>query len=110
MPRLIPILALILALSTPMAAAPTADVLRVREWRAAHERQIIAELMQLVSLPSIASNKADIIKNADALTTMFERRGFTVKRIATPGSPVLIAERIAAKPSGALTFYMHYDG
>ena len=74
-----------------MLAAPTSDVLRVREWRATHERQILAELIQLVSLPNIASNKADIVKNADALTAMFEKRGFTVKRIATPGSPVLIA-------------------
>ena len=91
-------------------AAPSPDVMKARAWRVAHERQIVAELMQLVSIPNIASNKADIIRNADALTAMFEKRGFTVKRIATPGSPVLIAERIAAKPSGTLTFYMHYDG
>jgi acetylornithine deacetylase/succinyl-diaminopimelate desuccinylase-like protein len=67
-------------------------------------------LVGLVSMPSIASNQADILKNADALTAMFERRGFTVKRVTTPGSPVLIAERAAATPRGTLTFYMHYDG
>ena len=66
--------------------------------------------MQLAAMPSIASNKADIVKNADVLTTMFEKRGFAVKRIATPGSPVLVAERVAASPRGRLTFYMHYDG
>lgn len=102
---------LIAMLSTvSMMAAPTADVLRVREWRARNERRIIAELMQFVSIPSIASNKADIVKNADALTAMFEKRGFKVARVATPGSPVLIAERAAAQPRGTLTFYMHYDG
>src|SRR4030095_5815154 len=90
--------------------ASTPQVLKVREWRAAHERQILAELIQLVSLPNIASNKADILKNADLLTAMFEKRGFQMKRIATPGSPVLIAERVAANATGALTFYMHYDG
>src|SRR5262245_49865976 len=90
--------------------APSASVIKVREWRAAHERQILTELIQLVSLPNIASNKADIVKNADALTTMFEKRGFAVKRVATPGSPVLVAERDAAAATGALTFYMHYDG
>ena len=93
-----------------MVAAPSPLVLRVREWRAAHERQILAELIQFVSLPNIASNKADIVKNADALTAMFEKRGFAVKRIVTPGSPVLIAERAAANAAGTLTFYMHYDG
>jgi acetylornithine deacetylase/succinyl-diaminopimelate desuccinylase-like protein len=102
--------AIAVALALMLFAAPTADVLKVREWRGAHERQIIAELMQLVSMPNIASNKADIIKNADALTTMFEKRGFKVARVTTPGSPVLIAERAAAQPTGTLTFYMHYDG
>ena len=97
-------------LSVSVAAAPSQEVLRVREWRAKNEQKIVAELMQLVSMPSIASNTADIIKIADALTGMFEQRGFTVKRVTTPGSPVLIAERVAATPRGTLTFYMHYDG
>jgi acetylornithine deacetylase/succinyl-diaminopimelate desuccinylase-like protein len=101
---------LIASLVIGLVATPSSDVMRVREWRARNERKIVAELMQLVSLPSIASNKADIIKNADALTVMFEKRGFAVKRIATPGSPVLVAEREAATPTGTLTFYMHYDG
>ncbi len=91
-------------------AAPTPQVLKVREWRATHERQILTELIQLVSLPSIASNKADIVKNADALTAMFEKRGFAVKRVTTPGSPIVIAERQTAQAAGTLTFYMHYDG
>lgn len=93
-----------------LSAAPSPAVIKVREWRATRERQIVAELMQLVALPNIASNKADIIKNADVLTGMFEKRGFTVARVQTPGSPVLIARRDAANAVGTLTFYMHYDG
>lgn len=104
------LLVAILLLSASMSAAPSQDVIRVREWRAKNERQIVAELIQLVSLPNIASNKADIGKNADLLTAMFEKRGFTVRRITTPGSPVVFAERVAASPRGALTFYFHYDG
>ena len=93
-----------------LSAAPSPTVVRVREWRAAHERQILAELIDLVSLPNIASNQADIVKNADALTTMFQKRGFSVARIATPGSPVLVARRDAVNAIGTLTFYLHYDG
>jgi acetylornithine deacetylase/succinyl-diaminopimelate desuccinylase-like protein len=103
------LLAIIVATGT-MAATPSQDVLRVRQWRQAHERQILTELMTLVSMPNIASNQSDIAKNADALTAMFEKRGFTVQRIATNGSPVLVARRDAQKARGALTFYMHYDG
>lgn len=93
-----------------VAAAPSREVLRVREWRAAHERQILDELIELVSLPNIAANQADIAKNADLLTRMFERRGFAVARITTKGSPLLLARRDTAQAVGTLTFYMHYDG
>jgi acetylornithine deacetylase/succinyl-diaminopimelate desuccinylase-like protein len=93
-----------------ISAVPSPEVLRVREWRAAHERQILEELIALVSLPNVASNQADIAKNATLLTTMFERRGFRVSRIETKGSPILVARRDAAQPLGTLTFYMHYDG
>lgn len=110
-PRRPALLALLVGLAgAVVAAAPSPAVNKVREWRAAHERQIVAELMQLVSLPNIASNRADIVKNADALTGMFEKRGFTVARVQTPGSPVLIARRDAPNATGTLTFYMHYDG
>ena len=104
------IMLLLIVAAATFSTAPSRDVLRVREWRAAHERQILAELMRLVSLPNIASNQADIAKNADLLTTMFEARGFAVERIATKGSPLLIARRDVSKAVGTLTFYMHYDG
>ena len=94
-----------------MLAAPTADVLRVREWRAKHEKQILAELIQLISLPNLAANRADIVKNADALTAMFEKRGFAVTRFETKGNAGgLCPQRRRRVATGTLTFYMHYDG
>ncbi len=105
-------LALLLAISTTasLLAAPTADVLRVREWRAKNERAILAELFQLISLPNLASNRADILKNAELLTTMFEKRGFTVTPFQTKGNPVVFARRTSAAAQGTITFYIHYDG
>jgi acetylornithine deacetylase/succinyl-diaminopimelate desuccinylase-like protein len=100
----------ILLLGVSVSGAPSQEVMRVREWRAKNEPKIVAELMQLVAMPSIASNKADIGRIADALTVMFQKRAFTVRRIDTPGSPVLVAERVSAQPRGTLTFYIHYDG
>ena len=84
--------------------------MQVREWRAKNERQIVAELMQLVSLPNIASNKADIVKNADLLTAMFEKRGFAVSGSRPGIAGVSSPSAIAANAAGTLTFYMHYDG
>jgi acetylornithine deacetylase/succinyl-diaminopimelate desuccinylase-like protein len=99
-----------IAASVSLLAAPSPEVMRVREWRAKNEKQILAELVQLISLPNLAANRADIARNADLLTAMFEKRGFTVTRFETKGSPVVFARKIAAAAKGTLTFYLHYDG
>src|SRR3954452_21979479 len=85
-------------------------VVRVRAWRAAHETQVLRELAGFLALPNVAANKADIEKNAQALTRMFERRRFAPESIATSGSPVVIAERRMPNVARTLTFYFHYDG
>ena len=83
---------------------------RVRAWRAQHEPQILRELFDLVAIPNVASNKADIARNAQALTRMFEKRRFLPETIATAGSPVVLAERRVPGATRTLTFYFHYDG
>ena len=93
-----------------ISAAPSPEVLRVREWRAKNEGAILTELIQLLSLPNVAANRADIARNADLLTAMFERRGFVVSRWETKGSPIVFARRDAANPRGSVIFYFHYDG
>ena len=97
-------------MAAALTAAPSPEVLRVREWRAKNERQILAELMQLIALPNQAANRADIVKNADLLTAMFEKRGFVVNRWETKGSPIVFARRDAANARGSVIFYFHYDG
>jgi acetylornithine deacetylase/succinyl-diaminopimelate desuccinylase-like protein len=101
---------LVMLMAVTLAAAPSPDVLRVREWRTKHEGQILTELIQLLSLPNVAANRTDIAKNADLLTAMFERRGFQVSRWETKGSPIVFARRDAANSRGSVIFYFHYDG
>jgi acetylornithine deacetylase/succinyl-diaminopimelate desuccinylase-like protein len=93
-----------------LAAAADDPIARVRAWRAQHETQILRELVDFLALPNVAANKADIEKNAQALTRMFERRRFLPESIATSGSPVVIAERRMPNVTRTLTFYFHYDG
>ena len=97
-------------LTVTLSAAPTPEVLRVREWRGQNEGRILAELTQLLSLPNVAANRADIGKNADLLTSMFERRGFVVSRWETKGSPIVFARRDVNTARGSVIFYFHYDG
>ena len=96
------------ALALPGAQETT--VARVRAWRAQHEPQILRELFDLVAIPNVASDKADIARNAQALTRMFEKRRFLPETIATAGSPVVLAERRVPNAARTLTFYFHYDG
>jgi hypothetical protein len=85
-------------------------VARVREWRTEHEKEILLELFDFLSIPNVASNKGDIQRNADALTRMFEHRRFAPETIATSGSPVVLAERRVPGVRRTITFYFHYDG
>ena len=82
----------------------------VAAWRAERERQIVDELLQLVSIPNVAGNDADMQRNADLLATLFTRRGFRVEKTEGPGSPVVFATLDVPSARGVLTFYIHYDG
>ena len=101
--------ALLLALGAPAPLRGQAPV-AVTAWRAAHERQIVEELIQLVAMPNVARNEADMRANSTLLTQLFQRRGFTVESSTGAGAPVILATMAAARPRGTLTFYIHYDG
>ncbi len=94
-----------------LAAAPADVVAKVRAWRSAHERDVLSELFTFVSIPNVASDAANIKRNADALTRMFERRRFAPEIVPTAGSsPLVVAERRLPSARRTLTFYFHYDG
>jgi len=102
---------LIACLSALAFAATTQEtVTRVRSWRVEHEKQILRELFEFLAIPNVASNAADIKRNADALMRMFERRRFAPETIPTGGSPLVVAERRIPNVRRTLTFYFHYDG
>jgi acetylornithine deacetylase/succinyl-diaminopimelate desuccinylase-like protein len=94
------------------AAAPAAPLAsRVREWRAAHEVEIVRELAELVALPNLASDAPNIRRNADHLVRLLERRGFRAEPLdGEGGPPAVFAERRAPGATRTLLFYAHYDG
>src|SRR5437763_7374801 len=102
--------AILLSLVLFLGAADTTIIPRVHAWRMDHEKQILLELFDFLSMPNVATNKADIERNADALTRMFEHRRFAPEKIATAGSPVVLAERRTPGLRRTITFYFHYDG
>lgn len=113
-PRMVPIartlplrIAIVLVIGTSAASAQTNPI---AAWRAQHEKQIVSELLALVSIPNVAGNDAEMRRNADHLAALFKKRGFTVETSDGPGSPVVFATLDAPSPRGTMTLYIHYDG
>ena len=60
----------------------------IRQFRAAHERAILQEFMQLLAIPNVASDKPDIERNAQAIEAMMQRRRLAprlLKALPPPG-------------------------
>ena len=103
-------LCLMFAAVTLIGATTQETVTQVRAWRVDHEKQILLELFDFLSMPNVAANPRDIQRNAEALTRMFEHRRFAPEIVPTGGAPLVIAERRMPNVRRTLTFYFHYDG
>src|SRR5262245_56818026 len=101
---------LVLCAALALGATTQETITRVRAWRVDHEKQILLGLYDFLAIPNVASNRADIQRNATALTHMFEHQRFAPEIIATAGSPAVVAERRIPNVRRTLTFYFHYDG
>ena len=85
---------------------------KVRAWRMAHEREILADFTRFVAIPDVASNVADVEKNAAYISAQLEMRGFKTQLLrAAPGTPpAVFAERMTPGAKRTVLYYAHYDG
>ncbi len=100
-------------LALAISAAQAADVREpVRAWRKSHEQAIVSEFVALLSIPNVATNVADVDRNADYIQGRLRERGFTTQLLtAAPGTPASVfAERRAPGATRTVIFYAHYDG
>ncbi len=82
-----------------------------RQWRLQHERAIVDEFITLLSIPNIASDRANIQRNAELIGKMLEKRGATPRLVSIPGAnPVVFGEIRTPGATRTLVFYAHYDG
>lgn len=100
-----------LAAGRTAGPAPSAVAAQVRAYRVAHEAAIVRELADLLAIPNIATDHANIRRNADALKAMLERRGVRVQFFPIAGrGPVVFGELPAPGATKTVVFYAHYDG
>ncbi len=94
-----------------LLTAPSQDLrASVTTWIDAHQKPIIQELVQLLSIPNVAADKADIRRNAEQLRQMLATRGFAAELLETAGNPLVYGDLRIPGASRTLLFYCHYDG
>jgi acetylornithine deacetylase/succinyl-diaminopimelate desuccinylase-like protein len=99
---------LVLIASTVLAQTPPHAA---RQWHTAHRQEILDEFNALLSIPNVASDIANIQRNADTLVAALKKRGADTRLLTTPGAPPVVFGEI--KTPGAkhtVVFYAHYDG
>ena len=102
-------LAPIVVAQTFMPSNPAA--LAARQWREHRERSILGEFVQLLAIPNIASDRANIRRNAETIAKMIEKRGIAAKLVSVPGgNPVVFGEMKAPGATRTIVLYAHYDG
>ena len=98
-----------LTLSTAQGASPRDAV---RGWRKAHEKVILTDFVTLLSMPNVATDIADVEKNAAYIEGQLKARGFETRLLtAEPGTPPSVfAQMKVPHANRTVIFYAHYDG
>lgn len=83
----------------------------IRTWREQHEAEIVKELADLVAIPDVARDHANIVKNAEAVKALMERRGIKAQILENGDAPPAVYGEIRT-PGATRTIglYAHYDG
>jgi len=76
----------------------------------AHQEEIVRELVNLLSIPNVASDHANILRNAEHLKGMLAKRGFSADLLETTGNPLVYGDLRVPGATRTLLFYAHYDG
>ena len=85
----------------------------VRQFREAGEQRILAEFMQLLAVPNVASDTSGIRRNAELITAMMEKRGLSPRLLRSrdkSAPPLIYGEWRVPAATRTIVFYAHYDG
>jgi len=107
----IALFACLLVTGTGTSRAEVEDVVeKVRAYRAANEARIVNDFREVLALPNISSNLADMERNAEWISAYLAKRGFTTRTVSASRAPYIIAERTSPGAEKTLLVYAHFDG
>jgi acetylornithine deacetylase/succinyl-diaminopimelate desuccinylase-like protein len=108
---MIPIAVLLTMLAFSAFGQTNPASVAAREWRKTHEKAIVGEFAELLSIPNVATDRPNIRRNADAIVKMLEKRGVAAQLVEVPGSnPVVRGEIRTPGATRTIVLYAHYDG
>ena len=92
------------------AQSPSAG-LAARRWRQLHQAEILEQFTTLLSIPNVANDRENILRNADLLVSMLQKRGVDSRLLKLEGAnPVVFGELKTPNAKQTIVFYAHYDG
>lgn len=102
----------IASVSGAQATSPEALRAKIRSYTSDHDAEIVRELSGFLALPNLASDSANIRRNAELLIRMMAARGITGRTLESPsgGPPAVYGELVSPGASRTVVFYAHYDG
>ena len=106
--RLLP-LALFLLASLAAASEPL-SVERIRALTEESYAPALELYRDFLSLPNDANHPEDIARLVDWMEEAFAERGFETQRLATAGSPLLLAQRLRRDAERTVLIYLQADG
>jgi acetylornithine deacetylase/succinyl-diaminopimelate desuccinylase-like protein len=86
---------------------------RIRDHRIANEHAILAEFMEFLAIPNVASDSSGIARNAAFITAMMEKRGLAPRLLRArdkAAPPLIYGEWRVPGATRTIVFYAHYDG
>lgn len=75
-----------------------------------HQRAIVSELIDLVSIPNVGSDTENIRRNVVQLRETLRRRGFSADILETDGNPLVWGEMKVPGAKRTVLIWAHYDG
>jgi acetylornithine deacetylase/succinyl-diaminopimelate desuccinylase-like protein len=90
-------------------ASAAADA--ARAWRERNEQRILDEYLELLRIPNVSRDSANVRRNAEHLLGMMRERGLNPRLLESAGSsPLVFGELRSPGAKATYVFYAHYDG
>jgi len=88
-------------------------VLSAREYRIANENRLAQQFIEFLSMPNVASDTPNIVRNADYLIDMMRKSELKPRLLTLTDktvAPVVYGEWLTPGANQTIIFYAHYDG